>query len=926
MISYRSKKSKKNRYLPLSSLGKIHRDIDKVKLILLKRDKTFYNRYCHLFEQLKQSRQRFIDTINLSMEDGNLKTIKLYLVQHNLALGPGHGVLQFIKKKHIPKGVLKNPSHNIIDTVEKWILEEAEAAATTISLHHALHNMKLGGASCAVALLELEMSGDHVKVVPIDLTDIEEARLSREIGNRLVKYHIMGPESLWLKPDNLTTTEQILNWVEDEALKTLSSKQLLTPRDKDLLETLNEVHLVNSHNNKGTKTIDSPERVLETPYHDRALLWLKEWRATRRGEIAIEELLSKTSKVGRQYRDQIMKISLRYRVFPSMAKRILSIQRLLTVMDLDFKDYKPNGQIVILDTGIAPAIVEKHMMELEELYDEDIVVMSVLAKRLGGSTPEMIVQLCRIYVEAAYNLGAKIVLLCNTMDANARETLEKEFTIPILGPIRPAIQAVTKYLGPGTHKKHNIGVIATRATISTGAYEHEICKSMPEAKVFNIIAPLLATLVDMVATDQTDAEVTHHRNVAILEANLRPLTNKSIDILVLGCTHYGVFEQHIHNFWIRSTGNDIFIVNSSIELPNFTATYLKENRILSTRSDPHTGTISHIASQEDTAVFKQGVMEVTKHNVQVIPIDIGEVVGRLSEDDRLFQETVFKESRKDVTMRGLIINSNLSAEAKVAIADTLYGTGSMDGNQTDRQILTIELTDELMRELVLLAIRDNHILRILSSVVNSNLEVVETENGRGGRNIFVRSSTQTYFFIGENNHCIRVLHPSDENFSSGLQFFKTEGKYIHTKRLDLSFFSIAAFQRHQIGELGNFNDALKKIGALKQEMEWNDDYAGHSRKPTMRIKQFLDRCGFQGVKLETKIFNDTAHTYVVIRILGTDLIVDIAASQYEVIKGTGGMSSMRELGVVVIPRSAVEKAQTSCPESLLFYHSDRPSN
>ncbi|MDR4503266.1 MAG: aspartate/glutamate racemase family protein [Candidatus Scalindua sp.] len=911
--------------MTFSTLGKIHSDIDKVKLILRKKDKTFFNKYCHLFEQLKQSRQRFIDTINLTMEDGRTKPIKLFLVQHNLAFGPGHGVLQFIKEIHLPKGVLRSPSHNTMDMVEKWILEEVEAAATSTSLRHVLHNIKLGGACCAVALLELKRIDDHIEIVPINLTDIEEARLSREIGHRLVKYHIMGTESLWLEPDNLTTNEQIIQWVEDEALKTLSLRQLFTPRDKKLFETLNRIHHHAGTINRNSVDPDKTKRILETPYHDEAQDWLKEWKSTRRGETATEELLSRTSNAGKHYRRQILRISLKYRILPSLAKKILPVQRLLTVMHLPIKDYKPNGQIAILDTGIAPAIVEQHITKLPNLHDEDIVVISVLAKRLGGSSPEMIVQLCRIYIEAAYNLGAKVVLLCNTMDANARETLAKEFNIPILGPIRPAIQAVKKYLEPKNSGRHTIGVIATRATIAAGAYERETGKSMPAARILNVIAPLLATLIDMIATGVSGSEITHQRNVAILEANLLPLTKKNIDILVLGCTHYSVFEQAIHDFWIRSTGKDIVIVNSSRELPKFTAAYLKENRILSTRSNAHKGTLSHIASQEYAAEFKRGVMNITGRNVKVIPMDIGKVVGRLSEKERFFQETVYKESREDVNLRAFIINSNLSAEAKVAIADTLYGAGNLNKNHSHREILTIELTDELMRELVLLAIRDTGMLRILSSAVHSDLEVVEAENRKGEHNIFVRNTTQNFFIIGENNHFTRVLLPSEKNFFSGLLYFKTAaGKFIHVDQLDLSFFPNTLFQPRHHRELNEFNEALKEIKKIKQEMEWNKEYPRHSKDSALKVKNYLDRIGFQGVSLETKKTEDIIHTYVILILMDTEVIVDISASQYEVWKGAGAVSCMRDLGVVVIPRSEVENMQKSDPESLFFYHGKHP--
>ena len=924
MFLHSPKQEKKNKHTPFI-LGKIHSDIDKVKLILRKKDKIFYQKHHHLFAQLKQSRQRFIDTINLDRGNGNTKSVKLFLVQHNLAFGPGQGVLKFIKQINLPKKVRMSSLQKARDIVEKLILDDVEATATAKSLHHVLHNMKLGGACCAVTLFELKVVDNQIKMVPIQLTDIEEAALAREIGYRLVKYHIMGPESFWPEPDNSSTNEQILNWVEDEALKTLSSRQMLTPRDKNLFETLNKIH-VHLNENQNPNGLDSPESILKTPYHDAAVQWLNEWRATRRGEIAIEELLSKKSKVGRQYRRQILRMSLKYRVFPSLAKKILAVQRLLTVMNLPFKDYKPNGQIVILDTGIAPAIVERNILNLKELYDEDVLVISVLAKRLGGSSPKMILQLCRIYVEAAYNLGAKIVLLCNTMDANARAVLDKEFSIPILGPIKPAVNAAVQYWESQNPETRNIGVIATEATIRSKAYENEIKRSEPAAKVFNVVAPLLATLVDMNTSNNAESEIMSQKNISILEANLLPLINRNIDTLILGCTHYGVFEQAIHDFWIRRTGRDIYIVDSSRELPNYTATYLKENRILSLRSGEHRGTKTHMASEEDVTRFKQGVFQITGINAEVIPMDIGEVVGRLGEEDRLFQETVYKESKEDINLRAIIINSNLSAEAKVSISDKLYGAGNVNSYYSDGEILRIDFKDEYLRELVWLAIRNKDMLHILSSVTGSDLHIIEQCNEFGVKQIFVRSTTQNYFIIGENKNFIHVLLQSNKNFIQGLLSFKSLNKYILVNKLDLSFFNKTVATYHQRGELDKFNEALKICNKIKQKMEWDKEYPKHSGACAIKVKQYLERIGFLNVQIETKKTDETTHSYVTVILLNTEVIIDICASRFELIRMGPGVFYMRDIGIVVIPRLEVARVQKSDPISLFFYHGRRPSS
>ena len=580
-LDYTKRQTSEN--LPdLAALGKIHSRIDKVKLIIQDKDVDFYNKHCHLFERLEGIRQKFIDTINLKMDDDSTKTVKLFLVQHNLAFGPGQGELKFIKHVDLPEGIEKASLIEIKDIVENVVLEEVESSAVEKSLFHALYNIKLGGASSAIMLMEIEDLGGEIKAVPINLTKSETIRLAREVGSRLVKYRIMGPDGFWPEPDNENTNEQILNWVEDEALDTLRLKQLLAPKDKDLIETLDKVHK-QMDVQKEVQGRNNAIMIHETPYHDAAIMWLKEWRTTRRGEMAMEELTSEESKVSKHYRQLVTKVEQKYDVLPSTAKDIIAVKRLLTVMHLPFRDYRPNGQIVIMDTGIAPIILQEHLSKLEELSSEDVVVVRILSRRLGGSSPKRIEQLCRTYVEAAYNLGAKVVLLCNTMDANARTILEKEFSIHILGPIVPAVEAALRLEQVNGKGPKSIGIVATKATIESGAYINEIRKHNKETGIFSIAAPLFATMVDKGEFDKTGSQAISQRNRSIIEANLKPLMEKNIDILILGCTHYGVFGPVIREIWKSCTGKEIYIMDSSRELSLYTHTFLKQNKILSLR-------------------------------------------------------------------------------------------------------------------------------------------------------------------------------------------------------------------------------------------------------------------------------------------------------------------------------------------------------
>jgi len=700
----------------LTTLGKIHSRIDKVKLIIQDKDVGFFNKHCHLFERLEGLRQKFIDTINLKMDDDSSKTVKLFLVQHNLAFGPGQGELKFVRHVDLPEGIEKASLVEIKDIVENIVLEEVESSAVEKSLFHALHNIKLGGASSAIMLLEIEDVGGEIKAVPMNLTTSETIRLAREVGSRLIKYRIMSPDGFWPEPDNETTNEQILSWIEDEALNTLWQKQLLGHKDKELIDALDKVYKqmdVQDPHGKINTTI-----VHETPYHDAAITWLKEWRATRRGKMAMEELNSEESKVSKQYRQLVSRTERKYDVMPSIAKDIIAVKRLLTVMRSPFWDYRPNGQIVIMDTGIAPVILHRYLSTLEVLSREDVVVASVFSKRIGGSSPEKIVQLCRTYVEAAYNLGAKVVILCNTMDANARAKLEKEFSIHILGPIVPAVEAVLRLKRVNGKGSRNIGIVATKATIESSVYINEIRKHDKETGIFSVAAPLFATMVDRGEFDKARSQVVSQQNRSIIEANLKPLMEKDIDTLILGCTHYGVFETVIHEIWKNCTGKEICIIDSARELSCYAHAFLKENKILSLRIKQK-GKITYMASEEDTPEFERKVSEITGYPANVVPIDIGEVVGRLGEEDRSFQKIVARESREDINLRAGIINSNLSAEAKVAVTDKLYGVKDRSVSQPGCEVLSLELKDKHIKEIAGLTTQNEELLTILSHIKNA---------------------------------------------------------------------------------------------------------------------------------------------------------------------------------------------------------------
>lgn len=140
-----------------------------------------------------------------------------------------------------------------------------------------------------------------------------------------------------------------------------------------------------------------------------------------------------------------------------------------------------------------------------------------------------------------------IVVACNTASALAVPRMRDLFKVPVQGVVAPGASAAVQ-----ASRSKRIGVIATRATISSGAYEHAIHSLSPASEVFGAACPLLVPLIEegMFEDAITDQ---------VLKRALDPLLAHGIDTLVLGCTHYPLLSEAIS----RAVGPHVALVDSA---------------------------------------------------------------------------------------------------------------------------------------------------------------------------------------------------------------------------------------------------------------------------------------------------------------------------------------------------------------------------
>jgi glutamate racemase len=107
----------------------------------------------------------------------------------------------------------------------------------------------------------------------------------------------------------------------------------------------------------------------------------------------------------------------------------------------------------------------------------------------------------------------------------------------VIGVIEPTARRAIELSQSG-----RIGVIGTRGTIDSGAYQRAVQSMRPDASTSARACPLFVPLAE---EGWTDGEDPIARSVA--ERYLAPLVAEGVDTLILGCTHYPLLEDVIRD-------------------------------------------------------------------------------------------------------------------------------------------------------------------------------------------------------------------------------------------------------------------------------------------------------------------------------------------------------------------------------------------
>lgn len=205
--------------------------------------------------------------------------------------------------------------------------------------------------------------------------------------------------------------------------------------------------------------------------------------------------------------------------------------------------------IGVFDSGVGGLTVLKELTK--RLPGENFIYIGDTARVPYGPKPlddvrKFVIQISKYLLEQHVKM---IVIACNTGTAAGLEDVKHIADIPVVGVIEPGAKAAAQ-----STKNKRIGVIGTVGTVKSRAYEKSILTFDDEIEVFS---KACSPFVDFVER----GEVKGNHLMSVIEEYIRPLIEKDVDTIILGCTHYPLIEKQI----AKVAGNRVKIISSAEE-------------------------------------------------------------------------------------------------------------------------------------------------------------------------------------------------------------------------------------------------------------------------------------------------------------------------------------------------------------------------
>lgn len=259
-------------------------------------------------------------------------------------------------------------------------------------------------------------------------------------------------------------------------------------------------------------------------------------------------------------------------------------------------DKRPIG---IFDSGVGGLTVLSEIKK--QLPNENLIYLGDTKNfPYGSKTKEQIIQYAIHNTKKLIELGAKIIVIaCGTATSQAIEVLQEKFTVPIIGIIEPTVEYVK------TQNIHRIGVIATEGTIRSGAWEKTLKNRIGDIEVTNKACPMLATIAE-------EGRATSTEGRAVIKEYMEPFKQNKIDKIILGCTHYPIYEPIIR----EELGYPVELINTGVTISKELEQYLTKHNLQN--NEQHNEDRIFLTKPEEE--FKKIAKNLLKFDIEICQI------------------------------------------------------------------------------------------------------------------------------------------------------------------------------------------------------------------------------------------------------------------------------------------------------------------
>ena len=211
--------------------------------------------------------------------------------------------------------------------------------------------------------------------------------------------------------------------------------------------------------------------------------------------------------------------------------------------------------IAVFDSGVGGLTVLHEL--LVQLPAEDFVYLADTARFPYGERTREELECFSLEIgeELLRHRAKLLVVACNSATAAALPALQARMMqttlgVDVIGVVRPGgVHAVA------ATRNGRVGVLATPATVASGAYVEAVAAADPHVAVTQVACAELAPLIE-------DGFSYDERVVDTVRGYVAPLREAGVDTVVLGCTHYPLVRPMLQ----RMLGPDVVIIASGAPL------------------------------------------------------------------------------------------------------------------------------------------------------------------------------------------------------------------------------------------------------------------------------------------------------------------------------------------------------------------------